>query len=468
MSTGHKVHGRFRLLRCVGWGSCSGYWLAEEELDAGGTRLVALKRTHVHIEEFAADFERARRTRHPNLVAHHELLEDEGGGTIVILEYFPCRSLSRVLERAAQLGRPLPLSFAVWIVAQLCRALEVLERPHPELSPRHIQLSLDGAVKFSGAFLRANAYDAGPVDFDYVWLCSREDLLSGRADIRSNIFSLGVLLWQLATGEKYFPESYMSDLQHNIEPEARPASRINPQVPAALDAALLRASAYAPRDRYQTPAEFREALESMAAPAPSYVAELFEGAIEENEQLIARSIAEERRALEAKIVADPRSPGPYLVLADWLQQKHDPRGELIMLDHQLKNLGYVTGSYPQDLRRELEGAHLDEGQRALVEREAELLERHGDYLTEGIQSMGLRHVQWRLGFIGGVVMDINHPEQAQGMLAHLAVAPSARFLQALSFVDRCRMNDFSALGVWRFDCLRRVTRAGRDLSIPLL
>lgn len=473
MSTGHQIAGRFRLLKELVLGTVSSVWLAEEELESGERRLVVLKRvlSHpFHWVEVLPEVRAAQRRRHPALIEHYEIFSDEYERGLIVLEYIPCRTLAWVLERAKKLRRPLPLSFAAWIAAQLCSALELFENPHRAISPNHVLLSFSGGVKLAGSF-------KAPIDIDYVdyrrpvdrgdfSMMSPEQVRGAVLDIRSDIFSLGALLWELATGERCFATpTDLDGLRRHRRADVRPPTEINPRVSAELSAVILRALARYPEHRFQTPAEMREALEGMAAPAPKEVAELFAAEAEEEKQLVARLIDPERGALEAKIIAQPGSPSPYLVLADWLQQKNDPRGEWMVLDHALRDVGQVSGYTRWGLRREFNGTELTEEHRALAAREEELLKKHGEYFVEGITNhcCALRHVAWRLGFIDTATIDVENWAGARETVAALAVAPSGRFLQQLRIADRAGRVDDAELGARRFECLRSI-----DRSITLL
>lgn len=469
MPSGHKLLGRFRLLKKLGDGGLAEGWLAEEELRSGLSRIVALKRLRA---EFTGDVwlddslddqvEEVARIKHPNLIEHYESCRDDHHA-VVVLEYVPGRSLFELMERAREVGRRIPIGFGPWVAGEIIRALRALGRPHRNISARRTMISFQGQLKLGGAVqFFSPEQGAGRIAGRFDYLSPEQVQGLGAIDQRTDIFLLGILLWELATGRRCFHEDQPFDTVMRISQHrfARP-SEVNTRVPASLEAIILRAMERLPEERFQTIDDLHRALAPLPADdAPELISELFPGEAEQEAQWASPANVREHEAFATRIIAAPRSSQPYLVYADWLQQIGDPRGELIVLDHALRGAGFVFGFEHGTLRRDLRGAVLDEHQKILAAREKTLLKEHGKYLLEGFTDaeVVLRSAIWKNGFLAGVELAAPNNYALRQALDTLASAPSARFLQLIDFNDPRSDTDYRQFELSRFPCLWRAAR----------
>jgi serine/threonine-protein kinase len=235
-------------------------WRAEVEGPGGVRKEVALKlvRAGVGAAEFGrmlvAEARLAARLTHANVVQVFELIE-EGGRHAIAMELVRGRDLGRVLERCREQGVRLGLPRAVLIAAEVAKGLAYAHRlseagvslglVHRDVSPHNVLVSFEGEVKLADfgiarAASLAGLTDPGVVKGKLAYMApeqARGDPLDARADV----FSLGVILWELCTGRRLFArETEAAALAAVLAEEpVSPPSAWNEAVPAALDAAVL-------------------------------------------------------------------------------------------------------------------------------------------------------------------------------------------------------------------------------------
>ncbi len=268
--TCHKRIGRYELLAELGHGAMGiVYKACDPHLD----RTVAIKTLRLdlglapeHQEDLRRRFHReamaAGRLNHPNIVAIHDVLGVEGTPYIV-MEYVEGQTLAQLLAA----GGPLPPPQAVELVLQACRALEYAHARgvvHRDVKPANILVARGGEVKVSdfgiariaGTKMTQTGTMLGSPSY-----MSPEQVRGVEVDGRSDLFSLGVVLYEALAGADPFTGESPSTVLYKIvheEPAALPER--NGAVPAALDAVVQRALAKDPERRFPTAGAFADAL----------------------------------------------------------------------------------------------------------------------------------------------------------------------------------------------------------------
>ncbi len=263
---GRLLAGRYQLGRPLGAGALGQVF---EAADRASNGRVAVKVANAQVAEDAgarAAFLRAAREAgrlaHPNVVAVLGVGEDQGL-PFVAMELVEGRTV-RALQRAAG---PAPVARAVEIAAQVCSALGAAHAQglvHGGLTPGNVMLRPDGRVQVADFGLAA----LGAGTLEAAGYRSPEQVQSGRADDRSDLYALGCCLFELLTGEPPFdgPTPFVVMRRH-LEERPRPPSTVRPGLPAWLDELVLRALAKHPPERPQTAAELRQALAQLPDPA---------------------------------------------------------------------------------------------------------------------------------------------------------------------------------------------------------
>jgi eukaryotic-like serine/threonine-protein kinase len=273
--------GRYRLLALLGQGGMGRLYLAERRGIEGFVKTVALKRILPHLadsaqlrEMFLNEARVAARLEHPNIVTTYELGEIQGQ-YFISMEYLPGEDLAATLARAQGAER-VPVDIAASLAQQAAHGLhyahEVRDnhgRPvglvHRDVNPLNIYLTYHGVVKLLdfGVVRKNNNQKSIPGVFKgkYAY-CAPEQLEGGQIDRRTDVFCLGIVLWECLTGSHLFDGSTDARIIDAVRSRVidRP-SALRPDVPHALDEIALRALARDPAQRYQNAHDMSEDLE---------------------------------------------------------------------------------------------------------------------------------------------------------------------------------------------------------------
>ena len=215
---------------------------------------------------FRREAQAAASLNHPAIVAVYDTGEEIGTQPYIVMEYVEGRTLREVLKAE---GRLLPRR-AMEIVADVCAALDFSHRNgivHRDVKPGNVMITRAGAVKVMDfGIARAVADNAATVTqtaavIGTAQYLSPEQARGENVDARSDVYSTGVLLFELVTGSPPFTgDSPVAVAYQHVRENAPPPSTINPDVPRELDAIVLKAMAKNPANRYQSAAEMRADL----------------------------------------------------------------------------------------------------------------------------------------------------------------------------------------------------------------
>ncbi len=220
------------------------------------------------IERFFREARAAGQLSHPNIVTIHEVAED-AGRYFIAMEYLEGQTLRQRLSA----GGPLPVSEAVRIVTALADALDYAHQRgivHRDIKPDNVHLLPGGTVKLTDFGIarilgEAQLTVAGQV-FGTPSYMSPEQIRGGAVGPSADVFSLGILLWEMIAGRKPFPGDSVVTITYKIMNEATPPL---PGAPPALEAVIRRATAKEPGARFAHAGELRDALSSRFPPASS-------------------------------------------------------------------------------------------------------------------------------------------------------------------------------------------------------
>lgn len=292
--------GRYQLLKKLAVGGMSEVWLAREP-----KRFVALKRVLPHLagdadflRMFLSELRIYTRLVHPNIARLYEVGEQHLATELVHGE-----EVARIERGARKVGRRVGPAIALRIAAEVCRALvyvqaltgergEPLAIVHRSLDATNIRVAYDGSVKvldfgLAGVFDRMTSSRAGVLRGKLMSMAP-EQAAGKPLDGRTDVFSLGLVLYQLLTGTRAIRgdsdlEMLNAALGCRFEPPSRAGS-----VPEELDALVMRALARDPADRYPDAAAFLGALEQQPLATPAELAALMRELFPEQKLVIAR------------------------------------------------------------------------------------------------------------------------------------------------------------------------------------
>lgn len=288
---GATIFDNYRILRCLGKGSTSVVYacrvLEEYELLAAVKILSkeAAKDSRI-ATRFRNEIRMSHRVNHPNVIHCIEYLKNDSAEAFS-MELAEGGSLHDLMFNQGALD----LRQSLRILLQLCKAVQAIHNAgivHRDLTPRNILMTLQHDVKVAD-FSTAVCPKAGPMPFDIGRVgtfeyMSPEVLKYGVSDVRSDIFGLGVIGYQMITGELPFKSI---NFVARDEPERRskpiPPRKLRPQCPKSLNKVLLKALMVKPHKRFQSANEMLEALQSVQQeinnPRKSTLARLFMGRV---------------------------------------------------------------------------------------------------------------------------------------------------------------------------------------------
>ncbi len=265
--------GNCRVLAEIGSGGMAVVYRAVQEPLGREVAIKALKPSIAVDSNFAKRFEREAiflaSLQHENILHVYDFVVLPST-TCIIMEYVKGIDLYDVLEKVSRL----PADIAAIIALQLARALDYAHFRgiiHRDIKPANIMLSHQGSVKLMDfGIARDNALSdltetgTGLGTPSYM---SPEQILGDKLDFRSDVFSLGIVLYQMTTGQKPFVEDEGRTVMQKIRMD-RPVSarKLNPLVPRTLERIMMRCMEKLPANRYPTTQSLIDELADFLAP----------------------------------------------------------------------------------------------------------------------------------------------------------------------------------------------------------
>jgi serine/threonine protein kinase len=277
------MYGPYRLIKKIAVGGMAEVFKAKRTGVEGFEKVVAVKRILPHLSDnkefvdmFIDEAKMVAGLTHPNIVQISDLGKLEKSYYIA-MEYVHGRDLRSILRRAKDRGLRLPLDLTVLIVSKVCSALEFAHRKkdergrpmlivHRDISPQNILISFEGEVKLTDfgiakAATKARITDAGALRGKLLYM-SPEQAWGKPMDRRSDLFSLGIVFYEMVTDQKPFlGSSEMSILEMVRECRVAPPSDVNPRIPERLEKVVMTALERDPDHRYQDAAEMYRDLD---------------------------------------------------------------------------------------------------------------------------------------------------------------------------------------------------------------
>jgi len=294
------VDNRYTILEALGSGGAGEVFLARDEVLGRGVALKVLSRRYTGDEEFVERFRReaqsAAALSHPNVVSVHDLMEGDGD-LCIVMEYVQGVTLDELIEREGAL----PWRAAAAVALRTARGLEAAHRRgivHRDVKPANILLAnlpeggsgdrfgdaLADAVVGGSAVLKVTDFGVALVGsarpltekgviMGTVQYISPEMVMGEAADPRSDLYSLGVVLYEMLTGRRPFEaaeaESPLAVAMRHVTQNPSPPSEANPEVPPGMDAATLALLAKDPGERPESAGDLADELEALLRETPA-------------------------------------------------------------------------------------------------------------------------------------------------------------------------------------------------------
>ncbi len=282
--------GRYTLLRRLAVGGMAEVYLAKTAGAAGFEKLVAIKRVHpLHRKvgsstpSLSEEAKLSVALTHPNIVQTFDLGRSEGTDFIA-MEHVDGYDAQHVIDSLGRMEAGFPIDLAAYVIAKVCRGLDHAHRHrdgvgrpagivHRDISPQNILLSFAGEVKIADfGIAKSNARRSDPEARIIKGKCfymSPEQARAEPLDCRSDVFSTGVVLWELLCGRRlHDAPDFRGVLESVRRANVPPPSSIRPDVPASLDAIAGRATKRHAEARFPDAKAMGEALEQYLAGRP--------------------------------------------------------------------------------------------------------------------------------------------------------------------------------------------------------
>ena len=274
--------GRYEVLARLATGGMAEILLGRVHGPSGFERAVVIKRIlpqYAELPSFVSMFlDEARiaaRIHHPNVVQVHELGEEDGE-LFLVMEYLQGESSASLMRRMSALGKPIGAALCAHIIAEACAGLHAAHElkdargnsvnlVHRDISPQNLFVTYDGGVKvldfgIAKAADRISQTEAGTLKGKFEYM-SPEQAEGLSLDRRSDIFALGVVLYELSTGRRLFKRgTAVESLRAVREGHVMAPSQVIEGYPPRLEEICLKALSHAPEDRYPTAAAMRRDL----------------------------------------------------------------------------------------------------------------------------------------------------------------------------------------------------------------
>ena len=370
--------GGYTLLEQIGVGGMAEVFLARHSGVEGFEKEIVIKRIRPHLSAipsfvnmFLGEAKLAAQLNHPNIVQIYDLGKIKDS-YFIAMEYVPGRDMSAVIPKSKLTGIPFPVEYALKIASNVCEALyyahtktDGLGMPlhivHRDVSPENIRVAWTGTLKIldfgiAKAATTLHETRAGEIKGKLVYM-SPEQVMGKDVDQRSDIFSLGVVLYEWLTGLKLFSgENDLAIMNNIIEGKIYPPSYFRDDIPSEVESILMKALEKEPKRRYANACDMQLDIDTYLAGCeftPSnihlanFMKQLFkdELAAEKERRLAETPPAPERRVSTPVRAQPPPLPvmtsGVFDVPADVLEEEDASQGlrvpfspeQLIKLKH---------------------------------------------------------------------------------------------------------------------------------------
>jgi serine/threonine-protein kinase len=269
LATDTLVANRYRLLHRIGAGGMADVWAADDQMLDRRVALKFLLPRYAEDQQFVERFRReaasAAGLQHPNVVGVYDRGEHEGV-PFIAMEYVQGASLKDLIDRGLSAGEAVEITRQVLAGVRFAHSKGII---HRDLKPQNILVDGEGRARVADfGIARAGASEitqTGSVLGTAQYL-SPEQAQGLPVTAASDLYSVGAMLYETLTGQVPFDaDTPVAVALKQVSEQPRPPSRLNPKVPPALDAVVLRALAKEPGNRYASADEFLRALDSAEA-----------------------------------------------------------------------------------------------------------------------------------------------------------------------------------------------------------
>ena len=269
INKGELIDNRYKIVKSIGEGGMANVYLAWDTILEREVAVKVLRGDLSDDEKFVRRFEReansASSLRHPNIVEMYDVGEDNGK-YFIVMEFIDGRTLKSLIKKRGALN----LTEAIDIMLQITSGIACAHDSyiiHRDIKPQNVLILEDGRVKITdfGIALALNNHELTQTNsvMGSVHYLPPEQASGNSATVKSDIYSLGILFYELIIGKVPFKGENAVEIAIKHMKEPIPSVRsINPNIPQSVENIILRASAKNPKNRYDSVSEMYEDLKN--------------------------------------------------------------------------------------------------------------------------------------------------------------------------------------------------------------
>ncbi len=281
---GYELNGRYKIDELLGSGGMSAVYRAN---DPNLRRVVAVKLIHTHLSKdpefvrrFEAEAASVAQLRHPNIIQVFDF-DNDGETYYMVMEFVPGETLQQRLKRLNEVERKLSVEEIVNFATGVADAADYAHKRgliHRDIKPANVMLNLQGeAILMDFGIVKivgGTQHTATGAVVGTALYMSPEQIRGERPDHRADIYSLGVMLFEMAGGRPpYSADSAMTVMMMHINDPIPDVGALNPAVPAGLRSVIQKSLAKDPADRYQSAGEMAAGLRQVLSEGPAMVSD---------------------------------------------------------------------------------------------------------------------------------------------------------------------------------------------------
>ncbi len=273
---GQKIDGRYQIIRTIGEGGMANVYLAYDTILEREVAVKVLRGDLANDEKFVKRFQReakaASSLNHPNIVEMYDVGEDDGN-YFIVMEYVNGKTLKSLIKKRGALS----LSETIDIMLQLTSGIACAHDSyiiHRDIKPQNVMILEDGRVKITdfGIAVALNSTELTQTNsvMGSVHYLPPEQANGSGATVKSDIYSLGILMYELLTGKLPFKGDNAVEIAIKQMKDKLPSIIAqNPNVPQSVENVVLRACAKNPENRYESVREMHEDLKNVLSESRS-------------------------------------------------------------------------------------------------------------------------------------------------------------------------------------------------------
>ena len=325
VTKGQKINGRYEIIKSIGEGGMANVYLAYDTILDRNVAIKVLRGDLANDEKFVRRFQRealsASSLSHPNIVAMYDVGEDNGLYYIV-MEYVEGKTLKQLLKKRGSLT----LSEAIDIMLQLTDGMAHAHDSyivHRDLKPQNIMIQDDGQIKITdfGIAMALNSTQLTQTNsvMGSVHYLPPEQAAGKGATIKSDIYSMGIIFYELLTGELPFKGDSAVEIALKQMKEPLPdVHKLNNDIPQSIENIILKATAKNPKNRYDDAKSMHNdlltALNDDRINEPPYVYPYPENEVDETTKIM-KPISDKNEGIATPITDEKVKKSNKLIIA---------------------------------------------------------------------------------------------------------------------------------------------------------